>query len=384
MEKRITAALIDTSAYHNRQCDFSGIMSAMIPMFLRLMETNHIPILSHPILDNEVKKHIKDSQIVERAEKLCKTIQKNKAIMAFAGFGTQDILEELSAERVLNSLIIDYEEFAKCFVMLPYVDAQEVFADYFSANPPFAAIGEKKSEFPDAFVLKGLLKYCTENPDAQILVISNDTDWKKALADNTQIQMVNTLKDALVFMWPQLSDKAEFVWQIWSEKIPEIMVSIASAAESESFSIDGIFELGDIEITNIRATSMMGNMAPLEITKDSVLVHTTVSLAIDGMAEYLDESRSVWDKEDGAYYFVAYSRMTFQDASADVECEVRLSFPADGSMKPIEIKEVRITNKWDIGIDISDAEVAEEGITDYGEDDWRAEQTEALVEYHNH
>lgn len=57
MKKRITAVLIDTSAYHNRQCDFSGIMSAMIPMFLRLMETNHIPILSHPILDNEVKKH---------------------------------------------------------------------------------------------------------------------------------------------------------------------------------------------------------------------------------------------------------------------------------------------------------------------------------------
>lgn len=384
MKKRITAVLIDTSAYHNRQCDFSGIMSAMIPMFLRLMETNHIPILSHPILDNEVKKHIKDSQIVERAEKLCKTIQKNKAIMAFAGFGTKDILEELSAERVLNTLIIDYEEFAKCFAMLPYVDAQEVFADYFSAKPPFTAIGKKKSEFPDAFVLKGLLKYCTENPDAQVLVISNDTDWEKTLVDNAQIQMVNTLKDALVFMWPQLSDKTEFVWQIWSEKIPEIMVSIASAAESESFSIDGIYELEDIEITNIRATSMMGNMTPLEITKDSVLVHTTVSLAIDGTAEYLDESRSVWDKEDGAYYFVAYSRVTFQDASAEVECEVRLNFPADGSMKPIEIKEVRITNKWDIGIDISDAEVEEEDVTDYGEDDWRAEQAEALAEYHNH
>lgn len=181
-----------------------------------------------------------------------------------------------------------------------------------------------------------------------------------------------------------LTHKFQFVWQIWSEKIPEIMVSIASAAESESFSIDGIYELEDIEITNIRATSMMGNMTPLEIAKDSVLVHTTVSLAIDGTAEYLDESRSVWDKEDGAYYFVAYSRVTFQDASAEVECEVRLNFPADGSMKPIEIKEVRITNKWDIGIDISDAEVEEEDITDYGEDDWRAEQAEALAEYHNH
>jgi len=384
MEKQITAVLIDTSAYHNRQCDFAGIMSAMIPTFLRLMETNHITVLSHPILDSEIRKHIYESDIVSRAEKLCKTIQKNKAIMTFAGFGTQDILEQASAEKVADSLISEYTELAKSFVMLPYVDAQEVFADYFSAKPPFSVTGEKKSEFPDAFVLKGLLKYCTEHPDAQILVISDDPDWKKTLGDNTHIQLVNTLKDALSCMWSQLGDKAEFVWRIWSAKTEEIMIEIAAAAECEAFSIDDIYELEDIEISNIRTTSMVGNMTPLEITEDSVLVHATVSLSVDGMAEYLDENRSVWDKEDGVYYFLAYSRITFQDASAEAECEVRLGFPADGSMNPIEIKNVRITNKWDISIDVSEADVTEEDITDYGEDEWRAEQAEALAEYHNH
>lgn len=384
MEKQITAVLIDTSAYHNRQCDFAGIMSAMIPTFLRLMETNHIPVLSHPVLDSEIRKHIYESDIVKRAEKLCNTIQKNKAIMAFAGFGTQDILEQASAKKVADSLISEYVELSKGFVMLPYVDAQEVFADYFSAKPPFSETGSKKSEFPDAFILKGLLRYCAENINAQILVISDDPDWKKTLADNAQIQMVNTLKDGLTYLWSQLGDKAEFVWRIWADKTPEIMVEIASAAESEAFSIDGIYELGDIEISNVRTTSMVGNMTPLEITEDSVLVHATVSLAVDGMAEYLDESRSVWDKEDGVYYFLAYSRMTFQDASAEAECEVKLGFPADGSMNPIEIKEVRITNKWDICIDVSDADVTYEDITDYGEDAWRAEQAEALEGYHNH
>jgi hypothetical protein len=129
---------------------------------------------------------------------------------------------------------------------------------------------------------------------------------------------------------------------------------------------------------------MVGNMTPLEITEDSVLVHATVFLAVDGMAEYLDEKRSVWDKEDGIYYFLAYSRMTFQEASAEAECEIRLGFPADGSMNPIEIKGVRITNKWDICIDVSEAEVTYEDITDYGEDAWRAEQAEVLEEHHKH
>ena len=384
MEKRITAVLIDTSAYHNRQCDFSGIMSAMIPMFLRLLEINHIPVLSHLILDNEVRKHINDSQIVNRTKELCKALKKSKAILGSVGFDAEDIMGRASAEKIADSLTEAYEEFSKRFVMLPYVDAQEVFADYFSTKPPFSAEGAKKAEFPDAFVLKGLLRYCTQNPDAQVLVISDDSDWKNTLAENAQIEMVDSFKEALVFLWQQLDDKAEFVWRIWSDKTPEIMVEIASEAESEAFSVYGIYEPEEIEVTSIRTTNMMGNMTPLEITDNSVLVHVTAGISVDGFADYLDESRSVWDREDNVYYFMAYSRMRFHDASAEVECEVRLGFPDDGSMKPIEIQSVRITNKRDICIDASEAEVSYEDITDYGEDAWRTEQAEILEEHHKH
>lgn len=384
MKKRITAVLIDTSAYHNRQCDFSGIMSAMVPMFLRLMEINHIPVLSHPILDNEVRKHINDSQIVERARELCKSLRKSKAILGSVGFWADDILNRTSAEKIAGSLTEAYDEFAKSFIMLPYVDAQEVFADYFSTKPPFSATGAKKAEFPDAFVLKGLLRYCTQNPDAQVLVISDDSDWKHTLTENAQIEMVDSFKEALVFLWKQLDDKAEFVWRIWSDKTPEIMAEIAAEAESEAFSINGIYDPEEIEVTSIRTTNMMGNMTPMEITENSVLVHVTAGISVDGVADYLDESRSVWDREDNVYYFMAYSRMHFHDASAEVECEVRLGFPDDGSMKPIEIQSVRITNKRDICIDVSEAEVTYEDITDYGEDAWRAEQAEAFEGYHNH
>jgi hypothetical protein len=117
MEKRITAVLIDTSAYHNRQCDFSGIMSAMIPMFLRLLEINHIPVLSHPILDNEVRKHINDSQIVDRTKELCKALRKSKAILGSVGFDAEDIMSRASAEKIADSLTEAYEEFSKRFVI---------------------------------------------------------------------------------------------------------------------------------------------------------------------------------------------------------------------------------------------------------------------------
>lgn len=374
MGKQISAVLIDTSAYHNRQCDFSGFNSVMIPTFLTLMETNRIPVLGHPILNNEVRKHIKKSQILERVQALNKSIKHCKGVISSFGISPEDLMDQMGVDRVEKTLLDAYEEFGRRFVMLPYVDAQEIFEDYFNTNPPFSENGKKKSEFPDAFVLKGLLRYCEEHPDAQILVVSNDPDWKKTLNANQQIDLVDTLKDALVFLWPQLSDKTEFVYRIWSAKSPEIMVEIGSAAEREAFSLDGIDELEDIEISNIRATSMLSDMTPLEITEDSALIHITAALSVDGVAEYFDESRSYWDKEDQIYYFKAYSRMTFKEASAEVECEVRLGFPSVGSMKPVEIKEVKIINKWDICIDVSDAETEEEDITDYGEDDWYEEQ----------
>lgn len=86
MERRITAVLIDTSVYHNRQCDFAGITSEMIPTFLQLMENNHIPVLSHPILDNEVRKHIKESQIVERAVALANPLKNVKVSYPLLAF----------------------------------------------------------------------------------------------------------------------------------------------------------------------------------------------------------------------------------------------------------------------------------------------------------
>ena len=100
MEEHITAVLIDTVAYHNRQCDFAGITSAMIPTFIRLLESNHIPILSHPILDNEIRKHIKESQIIERTRNLSEAIKKSKGVLKTIGFSPEDIIDKAKPEKI--------------------------------------------------------------------------------------------------------------------------------------------------------------------------------------------------------------------------------------------------------------------------------------------
>ena len=41
-------------------------------------------------------------------------------------------------------------------------------------------------------------------------------------------------------------------------------------------------------------------------------------------------------------------------------------------------------NKWDIAVDLADADTTEEDITDYGEWDYLADQADAQEDYFNH
>ncbi|MBW2334222.1 MAG: DUF4935 domain-containing protein [Deltaproteobacteria bacterium] len=64
-------------------------------------------------------------------------------------------------------------------------DAAGVFADYFACRAPFGE-DKKKSEFPDSFAMKALLRYA-ESEKCKIAVVSEDGDWKKACADHAEL-----------------------------------------------------------------------------------------------------------------------------------------------------------------------------------------------------
>lgn len=76
--------------------------------------------------------------------------------------------------------------------------------------------------------------------------------------------------------------------------------------------------------------------------------------------------------------------MDFRNALANVDCEIRINFSDDGSLSTIELISTKLLNKWDISLSLDEAETEEKDVTDYGEDDYRAEQAEALEQYYRH
>lgn len=382
MDYKIDAVMIDTSIYHKNQCDFGGITKSIIPMLLQLLEANNITLLTHPVLESEIKKHIGESELVSRIGNLQTSLRKYNKQLQMIDVSTEDLIRRLDEINIEKSLIDKFDFFYKRAISVPYVSAQEVFEDYFNANPPFSTTGNKKSEFPDAFILKGIIEYCKNNANSTVLIISDDSDWKHTLEENKQIVQVDSLEAAMLLLWEQLDDKSDLYQMLISQTKSDIYTKISDAALNEAFCIDDINTAEEVDIEKVSVVDINDMMVPLEVTQNSVLLQITATLSADGCSEFFDENRSAWDSEDRCYYFCAYTRLTFQNALAEVDCEIEINFSDDGSLSQVELSSVKLINKWDIPLNLDEAETTEKDVTDYGEDEYRAEQAEAMENFY--
>lgn len=384
MENKISSVIIDTSAYYKAQCDFTGINNSIIPMFLRLLKANGIQLLTHPILEYEIRKHIKDSALVKRATELETQVKRCKDQLLLVGVSQAEWLEKIADMNIEKRLADSFAALYKDAVALPYVSAEEVFADYFQAKAPFAEVGKKKSEFPDAFIIKSVLHYCDETPNANVLVVSDDPDWTKSFTGIEGVTLAGTFGEAMGRLWKQLDDKSEFILSILTQNKPEIEARIAEAASHEAFCIESIDTEEEVEITSVQVNAIIDSYVPLDISEGKMLIQIGSALSVDGSADFLDENRSVWDREDQCYYFTAYTHVDFFGASAYVDCEIQIDFSPDGGTYQSKITHVKTVNKWDIAVDLADADTTEEDITDSGERDYLADQADVQEDYFNH
>jgi len=373
MDYKIDAVMIDTSIYHKNQCDFIGITKSIIPMLLRLLEANNITLLTHPVLESEIKKHICESELVSRIGNLQASLKKYNKQLQMIDVSTEDLIRRLDEINMEKSLIDKFDFFYKRAISVPYVSAQEVFYDYFNSAPPFSVTGNKKSEFPDAFILKGITEYCKNNANSTVLVISNDTDWKRALENNKQIVQVDSLEVAMLRLWTQLDNKSDLYKMLISKTESDIYAEISEASLNEAFCINNIDDAEELDIEDVSVVDINDMIVPLEVTQNSVLLQITANLSADGCVEFFDANRSVWDSDDHCYYFCAYTRLKFQNALAEVDCEVKIDFADDGSLSQVKLDSVKLINNRDISLCLDDAKTTVEDITDYGEDDCFAE-----------
>ena len=352
----ISAVLIDTSAYGKYQYDFCGINSSIIPTFLSLLCSNNIILLNHSVLYNEIEKRIKSSDLVCRIDELQKVAKRCKKQLEHVCEIPTALLDGTARRKLEEQLCFAHLIYYQDSVLLPIGNAQSVFDNYFKANPPFQIEGKKKNEFPDAFIIQGLIEYCANAPKTYVLVISDDKDWHSALSNHTQITMAHSIGEAMGLIWSQLNDKGALIETAFHHINESLKAKIEETAIDEAYCLPEIGDLDDYSILSVEFIEMVNDYVPLEICDDHALVQIGVAISVSGQAQFLDETRSVWDSEDCLYLIPAYSQVKFCNAEATITCEVRIGYPKHGIKNEFELIDLKVVYDWEIELYLSENE----------------------------
>ena len=193
---------IDTTEFVSKHHDIHN------PAFTKVRSFANDGLLTLVVPDviaHEWKQHLK-GDLDEWVEKARGAVRK---LQLRAGEKENDLRELLPplAERGAS----EFEAFlsATGIVRLPSAtaDITEVVEDYFEGRAPFGR-AKKKAEFPDAIAVSSLVRHAREN-GVQIVVISNDGDWKAACERfPTELVHADSLERALGEAWDKAHDKA--------------------------------------------------------------------------------------------------------------------------------------------------------------------------------
>ena len=148
---------------------------------------NELVVLTNSIFEGEF---IKKCDEILNKERSKLTLDTNSAVKYKFKSRLANLMEDISS---LNGVMYfnDFSKRFKCKNIDRDIDWKIVFQDYFSSSPPFGK-KNKKSEFPDAFILEMLKYFVNES----LTIISSDNDFKSwtKLYQDSPIHIFNSLK----------------------------------------------------------------------------------------------------------------------------------------------------------------------------------------------
>ena len=142
-ENRITLILIDTCAFRDANSDFPGIVKSLLPSFFSTIDEKGIALLTHPVLENEIRKHIVDSSIFKDYQSLL--TQLRKCTSTLKHYKLDDVLlsSKISELDIQTKLFESYQQYYQDAIHLDFGDPASVFELYFNSKAPFAMSGKK-------------------------------------------------------------------------------------------------------------------------------------------------------------------------------------------------------------------------------------------------
>ena len=239
---------IDTSVFERLRFPFQlPLMQALVAR----AEAGDIRLVMPEIILRELREHA--ASAVQAAKDAHARFRKDAAILRnLPKHALAPVFADIDWEAIAKTIEKGLDRFLKAAktetVTIAADDAPEVFDDYFARKPPFGA-GKKKSEFPDAFAIKALLRFA-DDEDVSIAVVSGDGDWEAVCKTDDRLIWCPSLEAVIDHSQKAQSAQHERIRAALADHRQELEAAIVKSFADRGFywdSEDGYD--GDVEET---------------------------------------------------------------------------------------------------------------------------------------
>lgn len=307
-ELKSRLVFIDTSAYENKNYQFNEHALGKLCEFL---ESERLHLLITQITINEIEAHLLSKS--EESARAIKKVQKEAMFLRntpeLACYG---IFKKVSASDIYKITLKNFREFLHRsgaeIIDIDKVNSSVIFDRYFNSEPPFSS-ANKKSEFPDAFVLEAVSQ-ASKSRGKLLYVVSDDCDMEKyaETVDNIIfLKKIDDLLDLVVRKEEELEKPVKFADSIL-ELLKDSLLERAHKVISNSEFYSAEANQPDDEIYQIEIESVfICDKNILDVSNEHVEYEVDFQVVLKAHYSIADYECSPWDPEEKEYIFVIHN-----------------------------------------------------------------------------
>ena len=349
---------LDTSTFEQN----NFLVGQKLNSLLKHTNDNTITIFSSEIAIKELKERVRKKITKAKSEIKKFRNTKPKSVEIFRNTETYEIFNqvwEIKFAEEIESINLKIDELIKNtpinLIETNGINIDEVFNKYFNNKAPFKE-GDKKYEFPDAFILASIEKWCEENK-SKMIIISNDNDWLNYESDF--IIKIKELDELLINIanHKEISlkeEKLEFIKQIYDSNIDKLEKQLNDYFENNAYLATGEADLIKYEISEFD----WDEYDIIEIEEEYASLKTNVNITIKAWVLYEDYDTGFYDKEDDVWHFVETVEDTFEK-EIDIPVLIEVSFDLETKDYDIDIDTVNNGETIELEYEINGNEMYE-------------------------
>jgi hypothetical protein len=321
-----------------------------------LAEHGMAKVFETPIDREEIRGKIREQAKTIRAS-LRRFQKEGRALAASTEPSMAALARRTTIEEVEKTLRDGHERFGAqgrvVSVPIHAAGTLRIFDDYFAERAPFGR-GEKKSEFPDAFIAAALAEWCSKNGE-RMYVVSNDQGLREAAASTESLIPLASLDRFLDLVVTKEHGAAVVAIHKWlRENQDSVARRITEAFENLGFYLDDVD--GDVEDV-VTEDVHLGEPLIVEVDKEAAVAELPCDIVFECDISYWDPDTATYDSEDGSLFYHHRAELRVRASiESTAECRVTLVPPEGKQKQPmgegwkVEVARVEVNDGRDVPV----------------------------------